>query len=424
MFRLFKNSPEYQRRLKTPFYPPKITLSQLHSAVPKHLWQKSTQKALYYVVRDLLFAIAFYVLALYIDPFCCSLTAHQVVSQLLRWSLWCVYWFWQGIVLAGWWCIGHEAGHGTLSPQKWVNHVIGFTLHTSILVPYYSWRSTHHAHHKAVGSIERDENYVPRTRSDYSLPPVSKSHVADYHEIFEETPIYTLGRMLAMQLFGWHAYLCTNALGSKMYPKGTNHFQPSSPLFKPSERRDIIISNVGLAIMSAILWQYASAVGFANFVKLYFIPYLLANHWIVMLTFLHHSDPTIPHYRSKEWSFLRGAAATVDRPLLGWIGRFFLHNVSHDHVAHHFFSTIPFYNQPEVTRAIKKVLKDDYNYDSTNSFYALYRSFTECCFIEDDGEVVFYKNKDGVAQRQLAFEDTAADDSGYGSADSTECESS
>lgn len=54
----------------------------------------------------------------------------------------------------------------------------------------------------------------------------------------------------------------------------------------------------------------------------------------VMFTYLHHSDPTIPHYRKGQWSFLRGAAATVDRPLLGWMGRFFLHNISHDHVAH------------------------------------------------------------------------------------------
>lgn len=61
-----------------------------------------------------------------------------------------------------------------------------------------------------------------------------------------------------------------------------------------------------------------------------------------MCTFLHHSDPSIPHYRKSEWTFLRGVVATVDRPLLGWIGRFFFHNVSHDHIAHHFFSSAPF----------------------------------------------------------------------------------
>lgn len=47
-----------------------------------------------------------------------------------------------------------------------------------------------------------------------------------------------------------------------------------------------------------------------------------------MCTFLHHSDPSVPHYRKAEWTYVRGVIATVDRPLLGWIGRVFLHNVS------------------------------------------------------------------------------------------------
>ena len=37
-----------------------------------------------------------------------------------------------------------------------------------------------------------------------------------------------------------------------------------------------------------------------------------------------------------------------------------------------------------------------------NSFYALYRSFTECVFIEEEGSIVFYKNKYGMASRELA----------------------
>ncbi|TFK53229.1 hypothetical protein OE88DRAFT_1718176 [Heliocybe sulcata] len=422
---IFENGPEYEHRKNTDFSPPQVTLAEIHAAIPKHLYQKSTRKSLQYVARDVFFAALFYAAATYIDPLCRALDSqyagHYRAFEVLRWTLWSVYWFWQGVALAGWWCLGHEAGHGTMSPYSCVNHILGFALHTSILVPYYSWRSTHHAHHKATGSIERDENYVPRTRTDYELPPEGVAHVMDYHDIFEETPIYTLVRIVMMQLLGWHAYLSYNALGSKMYPPGmgTNHFSPYSPLFKAHERWNIIISDIGLLGMSAILYYYAKQVGLADFVKFYFIPYLLANHWIVMLTFLHHSDPTIPHYRGKEWSFLRGAVATVDRPLLGWIGRFFLHNVSHDHVAHHFFSIIPFYNQPEVTERIKAVLKDQYNYDSTNTFYALYRSFSECCFIEDDGDIVFYKNQDGVAQRNLAS-NAVGSDSGYSSSENEE----
>ena len=80
-------------------------------------------------------------------------------------------------------------------------------------------------------------------------------------------------------------------------------------------------------------------------------------------------------------------------------------------------------NQPQITEAIRNVLKDDYNYDTTvcaprvnlritylcndgvqNSFYALYRSFTECVFVEEDGDIVFYKNGNGEVARHLASE--------------------
>lgn len=80
-------------------------------------------------------------------------------------------------------------------------------------------------------------------------------------------------------------------------------------------------------------------------------------------------------------------------------------------------------NGPEITKAIRLVLGDSYNYDSTvrcfspacaispptdivnihqPTFYALYRSFTECIFVEEEGDILFYKNKDGVAQRKVA----------------------
>lgn len=74
----------------------------------------------------------------------------------------------------------------------------------------------------AANSVERDENYVPRTRQDYALPLEKDCQPLDYHEVFEDTPIYTLGRMLLMQLLGWQAYLLQNTLGSPMYPSGTN----------------------------------------------------------------------------------------------------------------------------------------------------------------------------------------------------------
>jgi omega-6 fatty acid desaturase (delta-12 desaturase) len=398
----FRNGPEYEERLKTPFAPPTATLKELHDAVPKHLLKKDQTRAALYVVRDVIFAAFLYKLAYQITPLVESDFHGYVTGGLqktvLKSFLWLTYWWTQGMVNAGIFCLGHDAGHTSLFENNKINNTVGFLLHAYILIPYFAWRSTHHAHHKATASMERDENYVPYTRSQYNLPSEKTAKPTDYTEFFEETPIVTMGRMLIMQGLGWWIYLARNTMGSPMYPTGTNHFDPSSPLFKKEQRFSIIMSNFGLIAMSTILY-FAGWNFFWNF---YLIPYILVNHWIVMFTFLHHSDPTIPHYRKGEWSFLRGAAATVDRPLLGWMGRFFFHNISHDHVAHHFFLRAPFYNGPEITKAVKSVLKENYNYDSTPTFYALYRSFTQCLFIEDEGEIIFYKDKHGVAQREVA----------------------
>jgi omega-6 fatty acid desaturase (delta-12 desaturase) len=59
-------------------------------------------------------------------------------------------------------------------------------------------------------------------------------------------------------------------------------------------------------------------------------------------------------------------------------------------------------NGPKITERVKTVMGEDYNYDSTNTLYALYRSFTECLFVEEESDIVFYKNKDGQAARGIA----------------------
>lgn len=406
MFTLFEDGPEYRQRQATPFRPTKLTLEQVRAVIPQEAFQKSTSKAMHYVIRDIICAVLVYKLSFYIDPLSKQVATKYgfppILASAFSWCLWAIWGYCQGITLTSWWVLAHEAGHGNLFPSKIMNHLVGFPLHTFLLVPYFSWRSTHLAHHKATASVEKDQHFIPKTRSEYNLPDEATAQPIDYHEIFEETPIYTLLRMIFMQALGLHAYFLTNIMGSPRYPPGTNHYNPSSALFTPKERTGIILSDIGLAIMTLVFASWTAKVGYVNLFRLYIVPWLWTNHWIVMITYLHHSDPTIAHYRGAEWSFLRGALSTVDRPLLGWVGRFFFHNISHDHIAHHVAVNVPFYNGPEVTARLREVLKEDYNYDSTNTFRALYRTFTQCIFIEDNDGIVLYKNRQGKAARTLA----------------------
>ena len=56
---------------------------------------------------------------------------------------------------------------------------------------------------------------------------------------------------------------------------------------------------------------------------------------------------------------------------------------------------------PYATEAIKKVLGEDYCYDRTNTFRSLYRNFTQCQFIENEGDILFYRDARGVPTRKM-----------------------
>lgn len=63
---------------------------------------------------------------------------------------------------------------------------------------------------------------------------------------------------------------------------------------------------------------------------------------------------------------------------------------------------MPFYNGEEGTQYLKAFIGEHYNYDDRNPFMALWESYNDCQFVEDEGEVVFYRNKIGEAVRRPA----------------------
>ncbi|KAI0640444.1 fatty acid desaturase-domain-containing protein [Trametes meyenii] len=410
---LVRDAPEYeQRKQRTQFIPPNISIKDVHAAVPRHLFEKNTAKSLFYVGRHVALSILFYLFAIHIDYI-----AWNIASALnwglsgrsaVSWGLWALYWFWQSITFAGMWTLGHECGHDALSQYPWVNIILGMGLHTWVLTPYFAWRVTHRSHHKGANNLARDETYHPFTRADLKLPDANVATPMDYKELIEETPLFTLFKMVIRQFLGFQLYLIHNRKGNPKYPPGTSHYKPASKLFKPKDRNSIIISDIAIGCMLLFLAVWSYRTNFGNVWDLYFVPWLWAHNWIVMFTYLQHSDPTVPYYREKSWTFARGALATVDRPVFGWIGRFFWHGIAHDHVAHHFFVNIPFYNLPQVTKAIKPVLGEYYCYDSTPTLYALWRSFTQCTFIESEGDVVFFKNQRGEALREYVGPETSS----------------
>jgi len=54
--------------------------------------------------------------------------------------------------------------------------------------------------------MERDEVYIPKTRSDFGIPKEQEVQF-DYEDYFGDTPIYTLFMLIRQQFLAFPAYL-------------------------------------------------------------------------------------------------------------------------------------------------------------------------------------------------------------------------
>jgi omega-6 fatty acid desaturase / acyl-lipid omega-6 desaturase (Delta-12 desaturase) len=133
----------------------------------------------------------------------------------------------------------------------------------------------------------------------------------------------------------------------------------------------------------------------------------------VAITFLQHTDGSLPHYSNSAWTFARGATATIDRDL-GFIDTHLFHDIIGTHVCHHLVSTIPFYHAGEASIAIRKVMGGDYRADENMGITgsmglmnfmgvpafmtAFWKNMRSCRFVEESVEgsgVYFFRNLHG-----------------------------
>lgn len=370
--------PVYERNYKAP----EFTIKEIRECIPAHCFERSGFRGLCHVAIDMTWASLLFLAATQIDKF---------ENPLIRYLLWPLYWIGQGIVCTGIWVLAHECGHQSFSTSKTLNNTVGWFLHSFLLVPYHSWRISHSKHHKATGHMTKDQVFVPKTRTQVGLPAKDKTVQEDDEHVHldEEAPIVTLFWMLIQFLFGWPAYLAVNASGQD-YGQWTSHFHTWSPIFEARNFTDIVMSDLGVLVTLGALIYSSIQFSLLTVTKYYIVPYLFVNFWLVLITFLQHTDPKLPHYREGTWNFQRGALCTVDRSFGKFLDHMF-HGIVHTHVAHHLFSQMPFYHAEEATFHLKKLLGEYYVYDSTPIVLATWRSFRECRFVEDEGDVVFFK---------------------------------
>ena len=321
-------------------------LNEVKSIIPKDTFQKSTYVSLKYAALDLITtSFSAFIGIKYLLPLAFTFFySSNPINQLAGVALWMFYSVVTGTCAIGMWVTAHECGHGAFSDNRKLQDFVGYIYHSLMLVPYYAWQRSHAVHHANTNHVTDGETHVPPINANPSKHISNKSIIQKVFGKYIGEAIYGWGQILLHLLVGWPAYLLIGATGGSS--RGlTNHFVPiqiptagqsvkeMKRLF-PNMSLKMLISDIGVVGVLVGLYQLALKFGWNWIIAAYFGPYLVINAWLVGYTWLQHTEVDIPHLPANNFSFLKGAFHTVDRPydqLLYGLVDFLHHHIGSTH---------------------------------------------------------------------------------------------
>jgi hypothetical protein len=126
------------------------TMADVLSKIPKRCFVKDTGKSLLYAAVSTAITVGL------------GVAAYAYLPMTLAFiPAWIAYAFVAGTAATGCWVVAHECGHGAFSENKFVQDVVGYVLHSALLVPYFSWQRSHAVHHSRTNHVMEGETHVP-----------------------------------------------------------------------------------------------------------------------------------------------------------------------------------------------------------------------------------------------------------------------
>jgi omega-3 fatty acid desaturase (delta-15 desaturase) len=279
-------------------------LGTLARMIPKDSFDVDTKTSLFYFGLDFVACVAslgFLDLVVTSDfyhtlPLVAQALAVAPLQILSGFALWCM------------WCIGHDAGHTTVSNTNWINRVVGEISHSIFcLTPFVPWQKSHLKHHLNHNHLERDYSHQWFIREEADDLPI-------YYKWARETSKLQLPIL----------YLVYLLLG---IPDG-GHVFFYGRMWEGESMKEKLGAAVSVAVSMTTALSLWMSMGTADFAVVIFAPWLVLSFWLFMVTYLqHHSDDGVL-YTDDTWDFTKGAFETVDRDYGKWINRMSHHMVS------------------------------------------------------------------------------------------------
>lgn len=273
-----------------------------------------------------------------------------------------------GTLLAPLFVVGHDACHGSLTPRRWLNRLLGRLCFMPCCHPYAAWEYAHNGLHHGYTNVRGfDPVFPPIDPSRYRQLPALR-------RVAERVMRSAGGVLFLYACKVWVPHVLAPRKRTTLPPRVGRRFQWD---------RAAVVAFV--ALQSSLLWLHASHAGesFAALVLLAMVlPMIVFLYLLAWAVHIHHTHPSVPWFPDcSSWSFFRGQVRCVVHMELPHCVEVFLLNIM-DHTAHHADPGIPLYELHSAQEKIERIYADDIVHERF-SFRGWLRIFRICRLYDD-----------------------------------------
>lgn len=351
-------------------------------------------RSVYYLLRDVLIYGSIFLIGFII--YLVSFTHSGLITQFLFVIM---YGILAGTTLTSFHVLVHECIHETFLTNKNMNHIVGFLISTSLGIPYHSVCYSHAKHHRYVNHLFYGENMIPYNISEDSRDQKDNSDVFTYiRKIIMNMKlwlyqcnrgIFSLINIITTLIFGVDMYLLFNIGGGridyrtkkKIKPNlPRDHYRSNSIIFLESQENFVRISTFGIiAVWLLVIYTFTSHP--VTTFCFYLFPRIVANAWIVMYSWIAHTNMNIPYHGPKSFNKFKSNVSVISSSYGQFLDHLH-HNIGLNATIHHLCPSIPHYLCRSLIPTIKNNVLSDAKlmnlYNKLDDVYPTYRKLITC----------------------------------------------
>jgi acyl-lipid omega-6 desaturase (Delta-12 desaturase) len=259
-----------------------------------------------------------------------------------------------GLFIAMFFVVGHDACHGGLTPFEALNQTLGRIAFLPSLTPYITWEFAHNRiHHSYTNWRTKDYAWAPYSKDEYD-------RMSGLRRLMERHYRSILGLGSYYLIEYWWKHLLFPSKGEREEMK-----QPRTYVF------DLLLVVAFLvAEVAFVLWWASTTVPSegmlgaftspaALIVVALVVPFLMWNWFMSFAIFQHHNHPRVAWFIDRdEWDFFAGQVESTVHVVMPWYLEFVTAHIM-QHTAHHVDPRIPLYRLTDSQHCLEQAYPQD-----------------------------------------------------------------